>query len=345
MTQSIAAIDPRLVWAGAISLEHGDGWVKPWRMPYDQRLLFGPIEPEDRMLGRAGMPAGVRISFHTDSRSITGNLETLAPDQAASKEAMTARIDCCCDGKLFGSFPLLDGTTFSFGGLPSGEKLIELWLPEYRDVRVRSIELDDRASIRPYQDTRPKWLVYGSSNTQCRGAESPVFTWPAIVARQHGLNLTNLGYGSECHLDSMVARMMSDRPADLMTMEIGINIYINATLNPRSLRAALMGFIQILREGHSRTPIVVMSSIYSDWRETTVNPAGYTLAGIREDLSAAVAELRAFGDGNVHYVNGLDVFGADLGPLLADQLHPSGEGYRIWGQRFADQVMPKFLAP
>ena len=25
---------------GHLSLEHGDGWTKPWRLPHDRRALF-----------------------------------------------------------------------------------------------------------------------------------------------------------------------------------------------------------------------------------------------------------------------------------------------------------------
>ena len=34
--------DPRLTWQGAISLQHIDGWVMPWRIPYEDRNLFPP---------------------------------------------------------------------------------------------------------------------------------------------------------------------------------------------------------------------------------------------------------------------------------------------------------------
>jgi lysophospholipase L1-like esterase len=339
----LAPDDPRLRWYGAISFERGEGWIKPWRIPFEQRLLFGRISPPDMMLSRAGMPAGVRISFHSDTDSLAGQLEPLAPDAFAVEQAEAARIDVCCDGALHASIPLLDRTHFSVEGLPKGEKLVEVWLPEYREIRLRALELSDGASVRPYEDQRPRWLIYGSSNTQSRGAESPIFTWPAVVARRCGLNHTNVAYGGECHLDSMVARMMRGLPADFITMEVGINVYINGTLNARALRAALIGFVHILREGHPDTPLAVVSSFYSAHRETTPNSIGLTLPDLREVLSEVVASLRACGDANTHYVNGLDLFGEDMAADLPDQLHPSAEGYKILGARFAERVVPQLL--
>ena len=35
MTLAIAPTDHRLTWGGAVSLEHGDGWVMPWRIPHE----------------------------------------------------------------------------------------------------------------------------------------------------------------------------------------------------------------------------------------------------------------------------------------------------------------------
>ena len=92
--------------------------------------------------------------------------------------------------------------------------MIELWLPQFGSFQLRNLEIDDGATLQPFADARPQWVTYGSSITQCRTAASPTQTWPAIVARQHGLNLTCLGYGGQCHLDAMVARMIRDLPAD-----------------------------------------------------------------------------------------------------------------------------------
>ena len=45
------------------------------------------------------------------------------------------------------------------------------------------LRIDAGATIEPHRDTRRRWLVYGSSYTQSRGAASPWFAWPAVAAR------------------------------------------------------------------------------------------------------------------------------------------------------------------
>ncbi|MGH2356008.1 MAG: GDSL-type esterase/lipase family protein [Chloroflexota bacterium] len=329
MPMHIAPTDSRLAWPGVVSLHPNGDWVMPWRVPYEERGLFpGPL------VERAAMPAGVRLAFRTDATSVAGRC-VAAPESAP--------IDLCCDGALIGTAPLAGNDGFRFEGLPAGEKLIELWLPQFGEFRLRSLELSDGATLRPFQDERPRWITYGSSITQCRAAASPAQTWPAIVARERGLRLTCLGYGGQCHLDSMVARMMRDLPADFLSMCVGINIYGGATLNPRTFRPAIIGFVQLVRETHPDTPFVVMSPIVSPPRESTLNPVGFTLAAMREEVAAAVEALRAHGDRHVHYLDGLQVFGPELAHLLPDHVHPNAEGYRVMGRNFLRAVAELFV--
>ncbi|HEV7213729.1 MAG TPA: SGNH/GDSL hydrolase family protein [Chloroflexota bacterium] len=318
--------DSRLSWPGAISLQRSaEGWVMPWRVPFEQRSLFAaPLVDGPAMAG-----AGVRLAFRSDTSSIRGQI---VPQPGAG------RLDLCCDGAFVTSVELADQEQFCFDGLPGGEKQIELWLPQGSPFRLRGLRLDAGASLQAVEDTRPRWIVYGSSITQCGAAERPTQTWPAIVARGHGLNLTCLGYGGQCHLDSMIARMMRDRPAEYLSMCVGINIYGGGSLGPRAFGQAIIGSVLIVREKHPATPLAVMSPIYSPPRETTQNAVGFTLQAMREEVAAAVEAVRAHGDANTHYVDGLCIFGPEAADKLPDQLHPDAEGYQLMGRNYLHQV-------
>ncbi|MHB1414575.1 MAG: GDSL-type esterase/lipase family protein [Chloroflexota bacterium] len=328
----LPADDPRLTWQGIISLEKTAGWIRPWRLPYADRTLFPPAELQER----AAMAAGVRLSFYSDTTFLAGAVET---------DAETSRLDLCCNERLVGSQGLAGGNNFLFAGLPAGEKLLELWLPQYGQFRLRHLALSPGASVAPYVDDRPRWLTYGSSITQCRAAEGPTQTWPAVVARERGLNLTCLGYGGQCHLEPMIAQMMRDLPADFLSLCVGINVYGHDSLSARTFGPALIGFVQILRERHPNTPLAVISPIYCAARERTPNAVGLTLEAMREEIATVVAALRARGDRNIQYVDGLRLFGPDLVHLLPDGLHPNAEGYELLGRNFLREVVAEVFPP
>ena len=329
MPQNIAPSDPRLSWPGAVSVEHQPGWSMPWRIDHTQRALFA--QP---LVERAAMPAGVRIAFRTDSTWVAGTYSTF-PEGIA--------IDLCADGKFVASVPLNGKNTFHFDGLAAGEKSIELWLSHFGQVRIHQLSIADGASLTPYQDDQPRWITYGSSITQCRSAPRPTQTWPAIVARANNLNLTCLGFGGQCHLDTLIARQIRDMPADFLSMCVGINIYGGGTLNLRTFRPSILGFVQIVREKHPDTPFVLMSPIFGVQREDTPNTVGFTLQAMREEVAAAANTLWAQGDTHIHYIDGLSIFGPDSAHLLPDDLHPNPEGYQLMGERFIAQVAEQFF--
>ena len=317
--------DARLSWPGAVSLQRTDEWVMPWRAPYEEIELFPPLD----LQGRLAAAAGVRLAFRSDTRTLRGSV-------AADAEML--KLDLCCDGEFIGSRLMAGKDGFRFDGLPIGEKTIELWLPQLGMFRLCGLELDDGASLSAWEDARPRWIAYGSSITHCVEAESPTQTWPAIVARRAGLNLMCLGVGGHCHLDPMIARVIRGLPADFISLCVGINVYGACSLSPRTYCPAVIGFIKIVREGHPNAPIAVTSPIVSPSRETTRNAVGLTLQAIRDETDDAVARLQAAGDDNIHYVNGLDIMGAESVHLLPDGLHPNAEGYKRMGKQFLERV-------
>lgn len=325
------ALDHSL-FRGAVSLEPvGDG-IKPWRIPYRDFALF----PPNGIGGTAAHSAGVRLRFMSDTTSVT--LE-LAPAE------IPVQVDLVSGKEPVMTQQLEPGeTAVRFERLPDRDKPIDLYLPQKSSAVVKSLGIDDGAAWRIPEASGPKWIAYGSSITQCGGAISPAQTWPAIVARRFGLDLTCLGYSGNCHLEPMVARMIRDLDADLISLCVGINVYGGGTLNKRTFQAAVIGFVQIVREKHPDTPIAVMSPIWSPPRETTTNAAGFTLSDMRAEVEEAVAAMAALGDKHLHYVNGLSVFDETLAEHLPDQLHPNGTGYTIMGASYGDKVMKPLLA-
>jgi len=320
--------DPRLRWHGSISLEQTSDYTRPWRIPFAEKVLFAPP-----LQVAAATQAGIRLCFQSNTRQLSGKVLPLEKAR---------NLDLYLDGTLFATADITDKSTFAFVDLPDGVKELELWLPQRSDFALEFLQIDNDATLQPLEDTRPKWVTYGSSITHCGEAASPSFTWPGVVARTRDVNLTCLGYGGQCHLDIQIARMMRDLPADYLSICAGINIY-SGSLNARTFGPSLIGFVQLLREKHPETPLALISPIYSFERETTPNNVGWTLQDYRDAVAEAAQTLQDNGDKNIIYINGLDLFNADLGHLMPDQLHPNAQGYQTLGANFLQVAAPRLF--
>ena len=326
MPQMISAADERLSWLGAASLEKSDAGVKPWRLRHEVVGLYN-----EGLAYGASTPAGVRIAFESDTTSVTCRIEEHPED---------AKLDVFADGELVETVSLANASEFTVSGLKGKMKLIELWPPQCLPFRLASIEIDDGAALRTHENTQPKWITYGSSITHSCSAATPSRIWPALVARTLGLDVTSLGYGGQCHLDALIALMIRDMPADFISLKLGINIQGGSTMNGRTFGPSIIGFVRLLREKHVETPIAIISPIISPPRETNTNAVGESLTLMREQVAEAVKALQDFGDKNVTYVDGLNIFGEkEATPeLLPDELHPNDAGQDVMAKNFIAHV-------
>jgi hypothetical protein len=324
------------LFQGAVSVETGEDYLRPWRLPFAERELFP--SPEDAFAIRAGHPAGVRLRFSTDSRTLALRIKP-----GASESMNERRYDLVRDNALLETVVVPDeADRVVFAELPAGTKTLEVWLPHVQPVLLQALEIDDGASLYPAADRRKRWITYGSSITHCGAAHSPSRTWPALVARKKGLHLTCLGYGGQCHIDSMVARMIRDLPADIITLKLGINVMGSGSLSPRSFKPAVIGTVRIIREKHPQVPLVLVSPGWNPPRESTPNAAEMTLEFMRTEIADAARRLRAAGDLNLYDVSGLEVLGPDLAENLPDELHPDAEGYERMAGNVLKNVFDRF---
>lgn len=320
--------DARIRVSGLARLEPArDGWWTPWRLPEDAIDLVG----NDVFAQGQRNAAGARIAFRTDSTELTFSVDCDVDDACP--------LDLIVDDRLVERCPVgLGNSTFTWS-LPGGEHRVELWLPQFGAMRLGPLSVNNAAIVTPPLTAAARWIAHGSSLTQCREAAGPSEAWPSLVSRTNDWELTNLGFGGQCHLDPSVARFIRDHPpVDLIFLCIGINIYGQASLNSRSLPSALSGFISTIRERHATTPLVVMSPLVAPEREDTQNAAGLTLRNVRDIVIDGVEKLVRRGDQHLTAIDGPAVFGSADAHLLGDGLHPTTVGYRLMAQRLGPRL-------
>jgi lysophospholipase L1-like esterase len=241
-----------------------------------------------------------------------------------------APVDVLVDGTLHRRCEVGDGEQRLTVDLPGREAQVEIWLPQAGVIAIREPSFDGAAE--ELAPVGPRWITYGSSITQCSGAYGPSETWPAVVARRHGWEGVNLGFGGECHLDPVAARTIRDLPAQLISMCLGINIHSGATFNGRTLPGQVETFISTIRQGHPATPLVVITPLPVPNHEGRPNAVGLTLDDVR-----TLVELGARTDPAVEIIDGRDLLTPDEArTLYADDVHPGPGGYLL----LADRLTP-----
>lgn len=311
-------------WRGALTWREVDGLFQPWRLPPERaRHAHAPT-----LLEMARMAAGVRAELVTDSSGLRLPLRFTGEEGGV--------VDLRVDGRLADRRPLRTGDHELEWELPRGVHEVRVWLPQHGHSLVGPLTTlgGDRAEPLP---RRTRWAVYGSSITQCKQADGPSETWPAIVATTLGWDLVCLGFAGQCHLDPIVERAFEQLELDRITMCLGINSYGASTFSERSYAAQAAGFLDRVRDIHAEVPITVMTPISSPDREQAVNAVGITLERMRSVITDVA---RTLGDEGapVDLVDGTTVLGIADAHLLADGLHPDAEGYRLMGERLAERL-------
>ncbi len=138
----------------------------------------------------------------------------------------------------------------------------------------------------------------------------------------------------------MIGRLIRDLPAELISLKLGINVY-RGFLTRRTFAPNAIGLIALIREKHPHTPLAIISPLYSPERETvSITPDSLCLVEMRQALADIVSSFKKYGDTNIHYVDGLSIFGPAQVGYLPDKLHPDAEGQFP----LADNVMHHVIA-
>ncbi|CAL9492815.1 hypothetical protein SUDANB108_03285 [Streptomyces sp. enrichment culture] len=364
---------------GALDVERTEHGLLPHRLPAgaraqntDGQLAMAESQPSGVRLAFRSAATAVELDILRTKRDYTGfpsrpdGLYDLLVDghpagQAPANGGNVLTIDMTTWNGTMTEGPV---GTVRFTGLPAREKDVEIWLPHNETTELVALRTD--APVAPARDRgRRVWLHHGSSISHGTDAASPTGVWPAVAASLGGVELINLGLGGSAMLDPFTARAMRDTPADLISVKMGINIVNQDAMRLRAFGPALHGFLDTIREGRPDTPLLVVSPIHCAIHEDTPGPTApdlsaigegrllfaamgdpaevptgkLTLRTVREEM-ARIVRQRAADDPNLHYLDGLDLYGeSDAAALpLPDRVHPDAATHRHIGERFAERV-------
>lgn len=352
---------------GAFDFASGRHGVRPRRLPAWTRRQI----PDPGFDFVVGMTSGVRVALTTRAAVVELDLMVVGIDTGGGW-APPALVELVVDGERCEAAEVpaerheliaADGTCTQQGSvvtvrfaLPVGrieDHAVELWLPHTAAVELVALRAD--APFAPPRDARPIWVHHGSSISQCGEASAPTRTWPAVAARAGGASVRSLGFSGNAVGDPFVARTIRDLAADVISIEIGINVVNGDLMRRRMFETVLHGVLDTIREGHPTTPLVVIGPIPCPSLEAAPGPTvldattGQAIsAGDPRELERGAMSLEVVRDiwSRVLKARSDDpqLFALDGRTLLPeseigdldDGLHPNAAAYERMGARFAD---------
>ncbi|HOF40016.1 MAG TPA: SGNH/GDSL hydrolase family protein [Candidatus Hydrogenedentes bacterium] len=217
-------------------------------------------------------------------------------------------------------------------GIPEGMREYLLYLPLYNGVTSVHIGINpDSVLAAPperSETTRSPVLFWGTSITQGGCASRPGMAYPSIVGRMMDRPTINLGFSGNGKLEPEMAAFIAELDVAVFVLDCCPN------LKPEEIAERTEPVVQVLREAHPDTPIVLMENI--------IYQSGYFLPGTRRayeaknaELKAAYERLTAAGVTNLHYIPCDNLLGDDA-EATVDGTHATDLGF----QRMAEAVTP-----
>jgi hypothetical protein len=189
----------------------------------------------------------------------------------------------------------------------------------------------------PWPDPRPV-VVYGTSIQQGGCASRPGMCHTNQMSRMLNRPFLNLGFSGNGKGEPEMAQVMADiaNPA-IYVLDYDCNAHVEG------LQATLTGFIDILRKKHPETPILLVSRLplvgeFGDSPEYSEERRQYTEIHLDE-----IRRRRTAGDENLHFLDGLSLYGADPSECTVDGCHATDLGFYQISKRMAP-VIERILA-
>ncbi|HLF36182.1 MAG TPA: SGNH/GDSL hydrolase family protein, partial [Cyclobacteriaceae bacterium] len=203
--------------------------------------------------------------------------------------------------------------------------------PLYNGVNSVSVGIDEGAQLlAPPSFRRPgKFVIYGTSITQGGCVSRPGMAYSNILSRKLDAEFVNLGFSGNGRGEPELARLISQ------VSDIGFIILDYEANAGESITNSLGPFVDILREKHPTTHILIISKIrYAN--ATDGSQAYKSWMANRDFQKNLVSERNKKGDKRIFFLDGSTILGDDYFECTVDGVHPTDLG----SLRIADAIQP-----
>ena len=193
--------------------------------------------------------------------------------------------------------------------------------PLYNGVKSLQIGIEQESVIQapPAFTFAGKIVIYGTSITQGGCVSRPGMVYSNILSRKLDAQFVNLGFSGSGKGEPALAHLINQ------ISDVSFIILDYEANAGETLRKTLAPFIDILRERHPETPILIMSKIrYA--RHFDGSPTFKPFIELRNFQKNLVDERVNAGDSNIYFLDGSKVLGDDYYECAVDGVHPSDLG-------------------
>ena len=260
---------------------------------------------------------GIRLDFYTDSKHLTlaasgGNkFEIQVNGMTLHKLEMNKHREAGTVPTVALTDPL---------GNDAGEARVTVWLPSHSKGVLSYVELDDGATLRPYDGYGRKFLFIGDSITQGWDAKYDSLSYAHRVASYYNACFVNQGIGGaffhETCFDSI------DFDPDVVTVAYGTNDFGRFPTYDE-MRKHVKAHLTLLAEEYREKQVFVLTPIWRDRRE------GKRMGTFEGACAIVREEAEALG---LTVIDGLTLV-PPVPEFFADAyLHPNDVGFGIYAE-------------
>lgn len=196
--------------------------------------------------------------------------------------------------------------------------------PLYNGVNSLEIGFDEGAAVEvpnPFE-MKGKFVIYGTSITQGGCVCRPGMAYSNIMSRKLDVQFVNLGFSGNGKGEPALAHLINQiSDVRFIILDYEANAF-------KTIKNTIGNFVDILREKHPETPILIMSKIrYARERKGTEDYA--QLISNRDFQQNLVKKRKEAGDTNIFFIDGSKVLGNQYYECSVDGVHPSDLGSQI----------------
>ena len=295
------------ITVGAVYTENTDEGMRFCK--YSPEMIAAWSERGDEFEPRVKTTTGIRLDFHTNSKHL--NLEIESP----------AKFEVYVNG-LLRRF-IKDETTLSMDidvayGRSLDDARITIYFPAHKRGKLKSLELDDGAYVKPHKFDR-SILFLGDSITQGWDTQFDSLSFANKVSRHFNADSVVQGVGGACFFPEFLEKLQKD--FDWVVVAYGTNDF-GKRKEFDEFYLYMSEYMSKLSELYGDKKVFVISPI---WRRLSKPEAQESFEVYRKAI-AAEAEKYGF----VHVDGALLV--PPVAELYTDGLHPNDIGFSIYAE-------------